>query len=73
MSICRCSFCGQSQNDVDRLVASSTSATAICTRCTMRVLEVFATGEDLPDPVEPHFELTRLGREIAERISGEAR
>ena len=71
MSICRCSFCGLSQNDVDRLVASSNSATAICTKCTMRVLEVFATGDDLPDSIEPCFELTPLGREVAERISGE--
>ena len=65
----RCSFCGRSQNDVARLVACTTSATAICVECTMRVVATFANdGEP-----EPAFELTPLGREVAEQITGEAR
>ncbi len=49
--IVRCSFCGRSQNDVPRLVASTTTCTAICTECTMRVMEVFANdGEDSDRP-----------------------
>lgn len=72
MAICRCSFCGRSQNDVPRLVASSTSATAICSPCTLRVIEVFATDGD-PEGEEPKFDLTPIGREVAERISGVTR
>lgn len=72
MAICRCSFCGKSQNDVPRLVASSTSFTAICSPCTMLVIEMFVTNGD-PDAEDPQFELTPLGIEVAERITGEAR
>ena len=72
MALCRCSFCGRSQNDVPRLVASSTSTTAICSPCTLRVVEMFATDGD-PEGEEPSFELTPIGREVAVRISGVAR
>lgn len=72
MALVRCSFCGRSQNDVSRLVASSTSETAICTTCTLSVIEVFATNGD-PDGENPKFEVTPLGIEVAERIVGEAR
>ena len=70
MAICRCSFCGRSQNDVSRLVASETSATAICVDCTLSVLDVFAADDEV---AEPSFTITPLGREVAERIGGEAR
>ena len=72
MAIVRCSFCGLSQNNVPRLVASSTSFTAICTSCTLAVIEMFVTNGD-PKAEDPQFELTPLGIQVAERIIGEAR
>lgn len=68
MAICRCSFCGRSQNDVPRLVASQTSETAICPDCTMAVIDTFAADPD----VEELFALTDAGREAAERLGREA-
>ncbi len=70
MAIVRCSFCGRSQNDVPRLVATTASTAAICTECTMAVVDVLANDGEGSDPA---FELTPFGREMAERIAGEVR
>ncbi len=65
MALARCSFCGRSQNDVPRLVVTEASTAAICSPCTMKVLDIFTADDD-----DVAFELTPIGREVAERISG---
>ena len=69
MCIVRCSFCGRSQNDVPRLVASSTSATAICAPCVIRCVEVLISGND--EPATPMFVTTPGGEALAARMVGE--
>ncbi|HEX4767233.1 MAG TPA: ClpX C4-type zinc finger protein [Lichenihabitans sp.] len=68
MSLVRCAFCGRSQNDVARLVASNTSDAAICAPCVVRVVEVLITGAD--EPTEPAVSLTPEGQMLAARIAG---
>ncbi len=70
MALVRCSFCGRSQNDVPRLVITEASTAAICSPCTLAALDVLTADEG---GCEPSFDVTPLGREVAARISGEAR
>ncbi len=71
MSLVRCSFCGRSQNDVARLVASNTSDAAICAPCVVRSVEVLITGSDEPD--ERAVTMTPEGQMLAAKIAGQGR
>lgn len=71
MSLIRCSFCGRSQNDVRRLVAASTSETAICNGCVARAVEVLVSNND--EPADPVFIVTPEGAALVARMSGEMR
>ncbi len=69
MSLVRCSFCGRSQNDVARLVASNTSDAAICAPCVVRCVEVLITGAD--EPGESAIVMTPEGQMLAAKIVGQ--